>query len=218
MLDRVLQLHEPTIDRAIVVVAPSGADLFEHYRHSRRPPVDLVVQPAPTGMLDAILVAASAIARDRPRRIAITWCDQIAVSAQTVRRVADRALANDAAALVLATLIVESPYVHFDRDDDGRIVGVRERREGHDMPVRGETDIGLFDLSLDAWQNALPRFAATAAPASGTGERNFLPFIPWLASHEQVDTVRGLSPIEAVGVNTPDELAAVESHLLGRMP
>jgi hypothetical protein len=29
-----------------------------------------------------------------------------------------------------------------------------------------------------------------------------------------VETIAGASPIEAVGINTPEELAAIEAHLL----
>lgn len=81
------------------------------------------------------------------------------------------------------------------------------------MPGSGETDMGLFDLSLDAYLHDLPMFAKDARASSGTGERNFLPFIPWLAARSAVDTIQGVAAIETVGINTPDELAIVEAHL-----
>jgi bifunctional UDP-N-acetylglucosamine pyrophosphorylase / glucosamine-1-phosphate N-acetyltransferase len=218
MLDHVLQLHARTADRAVVVVAPACITMFEHYQGSDRPPVDLVVQPEPTGMLDAILAAAPVVARDRPRRVGITWCDQIALSPETVWRVAQRALGPDEPALVFATLAVDNPYVHFDRNERAQIVAVRQQREGDEMPARGETDMGLFDLSLEAYLSVLPAFATSAAPAPGTGERNFLPFIPWLASRQRVETVPGVSLIETVGINTPEERDAVEAHIARRDP
>ena len=218
MIEHLLDRHHPFVDRAVVVVAPSAVDRFEAFAATRRPDIDFVVQENPTGMLDAITVATSLVAALQPRRVAITWCDQVAVASGTARRLWSHALARTPA-MVFPTLEVERPYIHFDRDPSGRIVGVRQRREGDRMPDRGETDMGLFDLSFAAYTRMLPAFAAQATVAAGTGERNFLPFIPWLAAQAEVDTIRGESVIETVGINTPEELAAVEAHLrLGSGP
>lgn len=213
MLDHLLRRHGPFVDRVIVVVAPSAVERFASFAGQYSAPIDLVVQPQPTGMLDAIALAAELVAAHRPKRVAVTWCDQIAVTSTTIERLARHALSPSAAPLVFPTLEVDDPYIHFERHHDGRIAGVRQRREGDPMPGRGETDMGLFDLSQEAYLRELAVFAAGAEAASGTGERNFLPFIPWLAARSPVDTIRGVATIETVGINTPDELAAVEAHL-----
>lgn len=213
MLDHLLALHGRTIARAIVVVAPHAVEQFRAFSDASSVAIELAVQDEPTGMLDAILAAGAAIGRSKPRRVAVTWCDQIALTAATVDRVASRALAERAAALVFPTAIVDRPYIHFDRDEIGRIVGVRQRREGDDMPARGETDVGLFDLSLETYLKELPAFAERATAGAGTGERNFLPFIPWLAASRPVETIAGAELIETVGINTPEELSAIEAHL-----
>ena len=54
----------------------------------------------------------------------------------------------------------QNPYIHFERDPDGRITAVRQRREGEAMPGVGESDIGLFSLSHDGYFTWLPRFGA----------------------------------------------------------
>lgn len=213
MLDHVLKRHGSFVSRVVIVVAPAALDRFAAFVAERDEPIDLVVQPQPTGMLDAIGLARPVVASRRPARVAITWCDQIALSPATVARLAQRAMSPRAPALVFPTALVHHPYIHFDRDAGGRIVRVRQRREGDRMPDRGETDIGLFDLSLDAYLQDLATFADDAGAAPGTGERNFLPFIPWLAARAIVETIPGGSPIEAVGINTPEELAAVAAHL-----
>jgi hypothetical protein len=164
-------------------------------------------------MLDAIVAAAPVVARMRPTRIAVTWCDQVVVSQTTVHHLRARARASDAAALVFPTVEVDRPYIHFDRDSTGRIVAVRHRREGDRMPPRGESDVGLFDLSLDTYLDDLAAFAREAEHAASTRERNFLPFIPWLAAGRPVETIAAVSAIEAVGINTPEDLAAIEAHL-----
>lgn len=213
MLDHLLDRHAPFVNRVVLVVAPDAYDRFAAFAAERGAAIDLVTQATPTGMLDAIALAQPVVAAERPARIAITWCDQIALSPATVASLAERAMSPDAPALAFPTALVERPYIHFDRDAAGRIVDVRQRREGDDMPTRGETDMGLFDLSLEAYLHHLMAFAGEARASRGTGERNFLPFIPWLAAKAAVETLPGGSPIEAVGINTPEELTAVATHL-----
>jgi len=53
-------------------------------------------------------------------------------------------------------------------------------------------------------------------PGTTTGERNFLPFVPWLAQRRLVATFPCTDPMEAVGINTPDELRQVEAWLRSR--
>ena len=50
---------------------------------------------------------------------------------------------------------------------------------------------------------------------AGAGERNFLPFIPWVAQRRPV-IIPSEDPEEAIGVNTPEELRAVEAYLQRR--
>ena len=85
------------------------------------------------------------------------------------------------------------------------------------MPEVGESDMGLFALRRRPTSSACRRYAQQAAAARGTGERNFLPFIPWLGSRARGRHVPWRSTrIEAVGVNTPAELDAVERYLARR--
>jgi hypothetical protein len=82
----------------------------------------------------------------------------------------------------------------------------------------GESDCGLFSLTRQAYVDWLPEFAASSqARGAGTGERNFLPFIPWLQSRGAIETFPAMEPIECVGVNTPQEQAEVERALAIRV-
>jgi hypothetical protein len=134
---------------------------------------------------------------------------------ETVRRLTTLAIRADAADLVFPTLECDDPYIHFERDARRSIVAVRHRREGDEMPPRGETDMGLFDLSHRAY-SLLEQFAADATTGRATRERNFLPFIPWLAARGSVETFSGQELMETIGINTPEDLAAVEAHLRRR--
>ncbi len=81
------------------------------------------------------------------------------------------------------------------------------------MPERGEGDIGLFALGASTYLDLLPLYLGEAPLGAATGERNFLPFIPWLASRTSVRTVPATGSVEAVGINTPEELLQVEAYL-----
>lgn len=213
MIDRILDLYRGWIDRVVVVVNPASArEVARHVeaRHDTRP-IDLVEQPAPTGMLDAILLAAP-LAKGAAA-VWVTWCDQVAVHPRTIERLAAVTTAERTAPLVIPTVRRLHPYIHFARDQQGRIARVLHRREGDEMPHEGESDIGLFAISGRAFDDDLPRFAAGVEVGQSTRERNFLPFIPWLARTQRVVTFPCEDPMEAVGVNTPEDLKLVEEYL-----
>jgi bifunctional UDP-N-acetylglucosamine pyrophosphorylase/glucosamine-1-phosphate N-acetyltransferase len=216
MLDHLLDRYGPFVDRVVVVVAPAAEELVRRHLRAIGRDAECVVQPEPTGMLPAILCARPAVDAARPRHVWITWCDQIAISVQTVERLAAELEREPAAALVFPTVRQEPPYIHFARRPDGRIAGVRQRREGDDMPAVGESDTGLFGLSLDTYLDRLGEFDRLGGSGDGTNERNFLPFIPWLAARATVTTFQVPDVREAIGVNTPDDLRVLEAYLGGR--
>ena len=217
MLDWLFDLYAPWIGRFIVVVNPESREAIRAHCAARREQVAFVVQERATGMLDAILLADSVVRESEVETIWVTWADQIAVRAETVRALA-AACAEAGAAMALPVVVREHPYTLLERDAAGRIVAVRFRRENDPMPAAGESEMGLFGLSRATYLEELPRFAEEIGASRGTatGERNFLPFIAWLAERRRVVTFPCTEEIEAVGVNTPEELARVEEALRAR--
>jgi bifunctional UDP-N-acetylglucosamine pyrophosphorylase/glucosamine-1-phosphate N-acetyltransferase len=215
MLDRILDLYREVVDRTVVIVNPaSERDVRRHVgSHRDAARIECVVQTSPTGMLDAILLAMPAAARYEPSSVWVTWCDQVTVHPKTVERLSALTSPRNHAAIVMPTVTRERPYIHLERDRAGRIARVLHRREGDAMPAVGESDMGLFAMSPQAFRRDLPAFAATVETGHATGERNFLPFIPWIAQRDAVTTFASEDPMEAVGVNTPEELALVERYL-----
>jgi bifunctional UDP-N-acetylglucosamine pyrophosphorylase/glucosamine-1-phosphate N-acetyltransferase len=216
MLDRLLDLYRDTVDRVVVIVHPSFAGVVAAHVHAIAAPVDLEVQQAPTGMLDAILLAQRRVAESAASRIWITWCDQVAVHPDTVQRLAAHSDDPAAAPLILPTVLRHRPYIHLERDASRRIVHVKHRREGDAMPEIGESEMGLFSVSRTSYLEQLPEFATQPAIGAATGERNFLPFIPWIAARGGVTTFPCVDEQEAIGVNTPEELRVIESYLAAR--
>jgi bifunctional N-acetylglucosamine-1-phosphate-uridyltransferase/glucosamine-1-phosphate-acetyltransferase GlmU-like protein len=212
MLQHLVMLHRPFVDRLVVVASPSGLDAIAGALREWGMPATVACQEEPTGMLDAILIGIAAMNATFDRAW-ITWGDQVAVLPATLERLSRAEPASDVALPVLER---DEPYIHFERDASGRIVRVLQRREGDAMPARGENDLGLFSLSHRAAVDWLPEYARDARPGAATAERNFLPFVAWAAARGEVATCACTDPIEAVGINTPAELEAVERALRRR--
>ena len=215
MLDRLLALYRERVDHVVIVVNPAFAAMVRGHvaSQSHGLAVDCVEQPSPTGMLDAVMLGIPPARRLDPSSIWVTWCDQIAVHPKTIARLADLTSSREHDAMVMPTVTQRPPYIHLERDGSGRIVRVLHRREGDVMPETGESDMGLFALSARSYLDRLPEYARNVEIGSATGERNFLPFIPWIARTETVTTFPAESQMEAVGINTPQDLALVEQYL-----
>lgn len=215
MLAHLAALHRPWIDRWHVVVRPDDRPAVEAACAALDLPATLHVQPEPIGMLDAVLRPLDAVRADAPAGVWITWCDQVGIRPETLARLAGAPAGGTT--VTLPTCRRAEPYIHFDRDEAGRIAYVRHRREGEAMPAIGEGDAGLFALSAAAYLDELPRYAAAPDAAGGvTGERNFLPFLVWIERTGRVTTFPCLDADESIGVNTPADLAAIEAYLARR--
>jgi bifunctional N-acetylglucosamine-1-phosphate-uridyltransferase/glucosamine-1-phosphate-acetyltransferase GlmU-like protein len=207
-----------------ILTRVSGLPMLDHLERLYRRHVDMtdrvrarlaalgwraavVEQVEPTGMLDAILLARPEVERSSARRVWITWCDQIAMRPESIARLMALEAESPDADVVMPSARGPEPYTHLERDASGRIVRFLQRRENDAMPETGESDAGLFSLPRRAFLEDLPRFAAATPTGSTTAERNFVPFIVG----RDVVTFP-VEPIEATGVNTPEELAAVHSH------
>ncbi|MSO50303.1 MAG: hypothetical protein EXQ49_10470 [Acidobacteria bacterium] len=211
MIDHILDRYRHVAVAAVIVVHPDSRAAVAHHLQGDATPLAFTEQPTPTGMLDAIVGAERAVLHFNPTRVWITWCDQIGISADTLTRLAAIEAASPDLAAIMPVVTQPTPYIHFERDADGRLMAVRQRREGDTMPDTGTSDSGLFSLSRQAFEHLLPEYARAADRGAATGERNFLPFFPWLAARTTVTTFE-IAAEEAQGINTPEDLAAVESR------
>ena len=215
MLDHLADLYDGFVEAVVVIAHPSFAGDVRTWAR-RRQRVIVTEQAQPTGMLDAICLATRAVESMRPDAVWITWADQVGVLRETLVRLAGAEVERPAAAMILPTVRTPDPYIHFDRDGAGRITGLRQRREGDEMPAEGESDMGVFALRGTTFTSDLPVFAGQVIAGIGTAERNFLPFIPWLAARREVATIPCTDPRERIGINTPEELAVVTAWIRSR--
>lgn len=218
MIDHLFARYRDRVRRFVLVVHPSFEALVRSHVEQSAPAIDVTFarQPEPTGMLDAILLAAETAKQAQTSRVWITWCDQVGVHPDTIATLDRLSEEHPDAAAILPTSSQLTPYIHLERDSQGRLSRVRQRREGDVMPETGESDMGLFSLSADAYFRLLPQFGRETTHATGTGERNFLPFLPWLALHgHAVMTFPSTNELEAIGVNTPEDRRRLEGYLRG---
>jgi bifunctional UDP-N-acetylglucosamine pyrophosphorylase/glucosamine-1-phosphate N-acetyltransferase len=216
MIDHLFDRYRHAVQRVVLVVHPSFEAQVRRHVEQLAPAVDVqfAQQPEPTGMLDAILLASDAARQSPASRVWITWCDQVGVHPDTISTLHRLSQQRTDVAAVLPTSRQAPPYIHLERDTSGRITAIRQRREGDDMPEVGESDMGLFSLSPDAYFNLLPQFSTEATQAAATRERNFLPFLPWLVQQgHSVVTFPATHELEAVGINTPDDRRRLEAYL-----
>lgn len=216
MIDWLVELYQPWVTRIVLVVAPAFRTEVSEHLSELGTPATVVVQDTPTGMLDAILLARPIVEAGASSRVWVTWCDQVGIHPDTVARLAKLSDERAATSIVMPTCRRESPYIHLQRDSQGRITRVLHRREGDVMPAIGEGDMGLFSLSRRAFVDDLPAFAEDVELGGSTGERNFLPFIPRAEGLGGVVTFPCVDEEESVGVNTPEELELIERYLRSR--
>lgn len=186
---------EPVVDQLCVVLSPAGRQVFPGG-------AAVAIQEKPTGMGDAVFCA-----QPRCRHILVVWGDQLGVSAETLRRTVEAHRGG----LTLPLVRVQRPYVQYDLDDAGRLVGVRESREGDTLDDEGWGDVGTFALSTEGLADAWGRFEGKGRR---TGERNFLPFLVFLAQQGwETRTLFVADPAEARGLNTPEDLEFFRGRL-----
>lgn len=215
MIDHLFRLYGSWVDAFVLVVNPRALDEVRSHCETVAPrPVYFETQAEPTGMLDAVLEPIERVRRLWPAWVWVTWCDQICIRPRTVSRLAQCCNSGDAA-VVMPTARRDTPYVHLVRRDDGLITGVLHSREGDAMPVRGEQDTGLFAMSKSCYLEDLPSFARCSdagGTGESTGERNLLPFVPWIAQRATVKTLEA-SEFETLGVNDPADVTRAEEIL-----
>lgn len=200
----------PLVDHIHLVLSPEGAAAFPILP----PNVSVGIQPQPTGMGDAIFGAHDIwSAYDA---ILVVWGDQVFVSADTLRRTL-AALEQPGRQAVLPLTRMIRPYVEYVFDGPS-LTKVLQTREGDATTPHGLSDVGTFLVGVDGLKPAWDDYLAGAPLGAGTGEINFLPFLPFLSARGwNVTPLDVADETEARGINTKDDLAFFQK-LYNRQP
>jgi len=212
ILDWLLEFLSPNCASVVVVVSPEGKDEITREldrRKLRR--FEIVVQQTPTGMGEAVELALPAVLTPH---VVIVWGDQVSLRRESVEQCLRLHQGDLQPDVTCPTVTRAHPYVHFDRDAQGQIIGVRLAHEGDLMPDRGESDTGLFCFRTQVLQRLLAELRLTSSLGASTREFNFLPVIPLAARQGLVLTPQFMRVEETVGVNTKEDAVAIERFLL----
>ena len=196
-------LHQklsPLVDHIHLVLSPDGAADFPTLPAN----VSASIQPAPVGMGDAIFRGHDVWSRHDA--VLVVWGDQVFVSADTLRR-SIAALAEMHRHAVLPVTRMATPYVEY-LFNGQHLTSVLQTREGDATTAGGFSDVGTFLLATRDLKPAWEDYLATAPRGAGTGEINFLPFLPFLSGRGwTVTPLEVADETEARGINTPEDLA-----------
>ena len=204
-----------------IVLSPGGAEALQQTPVTVPMPMTIAIQAEPTGMADAILAAeAEVVERPDVDTIVVLWGDQIGIQRETVlRALAVHACHDLRPAVTIPLARVDVPYVHYEFDAAGRLLTVRQRREGDVLPDVGLADCGCFVISPQTVFPVLRRLRlAGLLRGRLSHEENFLQAIPFLAREASVVGVTGASPADTIGLNTAADLDRLSRVIDGRRP
>jgi bifunctional UDP-N-acetylglucosamine pyrophosphorylase/glucosamine-1-phosphate N-acetyltransferase len=194
----------PLVDHIHLVLSSDGAKQFP----ALPPNVSVSIQAEPTGMGDAIFRGFDAWSKYDA--VLIVWGDQVFVSANTLSRTV-AALEPSRLHAILPVTRMAVPYVEYVFDGP-RLARVLQTREGDTTSPNGFSDVGTFLLGTEGLKTAWEEYLKTAPRGRGTGEINFLPFLPFLSRDGwTVTPLEVADTTEARGINTKDDLAFFQS-------
>ncbi|MBW8708859.1 MAG: nucleotidyltransferase family protein [Alphaproteobacteria bacterium] len=194
----------PLVNHIHLILSPEGAAAFPPLPAS----VSTSIQPAPTGMGDAIFRGYDVWSKYDA--VLVVWGDQVFVSSDTLKRALAALTVPERYAVLPVTRMV-LPYVEYVFDGT-RLTKVLQTREGDATTPHGYSDVGTFLLGTAGLKSAWGNFLAQAPRGAATAEVNFLPFLPFLSSQGWTITpLEVADATEARGINTKTDLAFFQS-------
>ena len=202
ILAHIVDLLAPYDAHPTVIVSPDGESPIRQCLASYGFAAQLVVQPEPRGMGDAVLRYEHSPAFAEAEHVLLVWGDIPFIQPATVAVMVGTHLMDDND-FTFATRRVNSAYTVVSRNFDGQVIGVTETREqGLAEPQPGERDIGLFVFRKTIVIDALSEDLGGKWGQS-TGEHGFLYIIRHLVE-------RGLRVV-ALPIATELDLVSLNS-------
>lgn len=204
ILVRILNLLSPYDPNPAIIVSPEGKELVQSELDARHLDAELIVQPSPKGMGDAILYLESSQS-EPSEHVLLIWGDIPFIQAKTVANLVAQHFRDDND-LTFATRVVDHAYTIVRRDTKGRVIALEETRETGKPLERGERDIGLFVFRrapvLHCLKQDVPRKFG-----KHTGEHGFLYVVQQLVGQGfKVEAVPIATEIDLVSLNSMSDI------------
>ncbi len=195
------------VERVVVVASPSTRELFEG--------VEVAVQEEPRGTGDAVRSAREALG-DFEGDVLVLNGDVPALRPETIAALVETHRAAAAAATVLSFEPADAAaYGRIVRDANGRLARIVEARDASPEELAlGEVNSGIYVFDAAKLWPALERLS----PHNAQGELYVTDTLGILAADGETCAVQlAEDPLEADGINTRAELAAVAARLRDRI-
>jgi bifunctional UDP-N-acetylglucosamine pyrophosphorylase/glucosamine-1-phosphate N-acetyltransferase len=208
MVDWVVEAaREAGVERIVVVASPSTRELFEG--------LEVAVQEEPRGTGDAVRCAREALA-DFDGDVLVLNGDVPALRPETIAALVETHSAAAAAATVLSFEPADAAaYGRIVRDASGALARIVEARDASPEELAlGEVNSGIYVFEAAKLWPALERLT----PHNSQGELYVTDTLGILVGDGETCAVQlAADPLEADGINTRAELAAVTARLRDRI-
>ena len=195
------------VERIVVVASPSTRELYEG--------LDVAVQEEPRGTGDAVRCAREALG-DFDGDVLVLNGDVPALRPETIAALVETHRAAGAAATVLSFEPADAAaYGRIVRDPNGGLARIVEARDASPEELAlGEVNSGIYVFDAAKLWPALERLT----PQNAQGELYVTDTLGILVGDGETCAVQGAEdPLEADGINTRAELAAVTARLRDRI-
>ncbi len=213
MVERVLRAGMGADPAATaIVVSPETASIVNQLPGAAS--ILFVTQDPPQGTGDAVLRALHAL--PPTDRVIVLFSDHPLLDPRTVRQLLDGARASGAMVTILSAWLPDARgYGRVERDEEGRVTRIVERKDDDPLFRTGVTEINSGMMVLHApWAHTA---LANLSPSTATGELYLTELVVVAAREAKVGSPWPVAAIagdadDAVGVNDRVDLAYAESR------
>lgn len=196
--------------KPVIVINPDFEEHFREVLKQYSQEAEIVHQPEPLGMGDAVLRTDDYIRPDE--QVILVWSDIAMLTEKTVDALVKCHLVSDNT-LSLATFLGDNCYTILQRNNGIVHALIETRAEGIPPAEKGERDIGVFVFRKNPVFDVL-RNQPLYSEKTGRKELGFLYVIAKLTDHQLKCEGYPIAEYkETLSFNTADELKAIEEYL-----
>ncbi|MFL6721069.1 MAG: NTP transferase domain-containing protein [Sphingomonas sp.] len=209
ILVRLIELLRDYDRVPVVIVSPPGREPIGSCLADHGLAAELIDQPNPSGMGDAILCFRQSSGWKETEHVLAVWGDIPLLEPKTVADLVRAHFASDND-FTFATRRVDAAYTIVERDAQGDVRGVIETRESLLEPARGERDIGLFLFrARPVFELLEQRLAGSVGKA--TAEHGFLYVVRHLVERGyKVEALPIATELDLISLNRLSDVSHLE--------